>query len=161
MADYSALTAQEIPAGGSAVFTTTIVPSYSGFIRHNDGTPNFLLSGGPYPYPPFGNGEPRCCCNRDPVLNYLADFKGNIAIATGGTAGEISIAISIDGTPMPASIMRSTPAAAEEYNNVSVGMTIPIFAGTDQTITVMNTSNQPILLEGGLLRLNPLDIYDY
>lgn len=40
-----------------------------------------------------------------------APFGGNIAIATGGTVTPISVAIAINGEPLPATTMTVTPAA--------------------------------------------------
>ncbi len=50
---------------------------------------------------------------------YLVTFSGNIAVPTGGTAGEVSLAIALEGEAMYGSIMRATPAAAAEFFNVS------------------------------------------
>ena len=50
---------------------------------------------------------------------YLVTFSGNIAVPTGGTAGEVSLGIALEGEAMYGSIMRATPAAAAEFFNVS------------------------------------------
>ena len=51
--------------------------------------------------------------------NYLVTFGANIAVPTGGTVGDISLAITIDGTTIPASQMIVTPAAVDEFWNVA------------------------------------------
>ena len=49
---------------------------------------------------------------------FRVSFGGNIAVPTGGTVEAISIAIAVNGEPVAATTMISTPAAVEEYNNV-------------------------------------------
>lgn len=153
MAEYTAVAPQTINPGESWIFTATTTPCNRGLVRHSDGTSTFLLSG----WTPFNNSC-RCCGNGQSV-DYLIDFKGNIAVAEGGTAGPISVAITVDGSTVPASTMISTPTAAEAYNNVSVGMSVPIFSGCCQTVAVTNTSNQPILAQQGLIRITRPDLY--
>ena len=71
-------------------------------------------------------------------------FSGNIAVPTDGTAGEISLAISIDGEPVASSTMIATPAAVEEFFNVSSAVFINIPAGCCAQVGVRNTSDQAI-----------------
>ena len=49
---------------------------------------------------------------------FRVSFGGNIAIPT-GTVGPISLALAIDGEPVACNYMIVTPAAVEEYFNVS------------------------------------------
>jgi len=128
MAEYSANAVQTVAPGASIVFTDTPVPCTRGFIRHRDDTGNFLLSG----YVPYSGG---CrCCNKNNSANYLIDFGANIAIPTGGTVGAISVAIAIDGSTIPSSTMTVTPAAVEEYFNVSRAINAQIWRGCCETI---------------------------
>lgn len=141
MAEYSANAVQTVAPGASIVFTDTPVPCTRGFIRHRDDTGNFLLSG----YVPYSGG---CrCCNKNNSANYLIDFGANIAIPTGGTVGAISVAIAIDGSTIPSSTMTVTPAAVEEYFNVSRAINAQIWRGCCETIQITNTSDQPILVQ--------------
>ena len=50
---------------------------------------------------------------------YLVTFSGNIAVPTGETVGEVTLALTADGGAVSGSTMRATPAAVEEYFNVS------------------------------------------
>lgn len=75
---------------------------------------------------------------------YFVDFSGNISIPTGGTVGAISLAIAISGEPVLSSQMISTPAAVDQYNNVSSGVYIDVPAGCCVNIAVKNTSGQAI-----------------
>lgn len=140
MAEYSANAVQTVNPGESIVFTESPVPCNRGFVRHRDDTGNFLLSG----YVPNNGG---CCCRRNNSANYLVDFGANIAVPTGGTVGLISVAITIDGSTIPSSTMIVTPAAVEEYFNVSRAINAQIWRGCCETVTVRNTSDQPILVQ--------------
>lgn len=113
MAEYSANAVQTVNPGETIIFTETPVPCRKGFVRHRDDTGNFLLSG----YVP--NYRNVCPCCRENSANFLIDFGANIAIPATGTVGEISVAITIDGSTIPSSTMIATPAAVEEYWNVS------------------------------------------
>ena len=148
MAEYSAVGVQEIAPGASAVFTVTVDPCLRGLVQHFDGTSGFLLSGN------VGtNNYGCCCCQQNATSRYLVVFGANIAIAEGGTVGEISVAYAIDGIADPASIMRVTPAAAEEYQNVSRAKSVPIFRNCCQTVSIQNTSTQTILMQNATLRI--------
>lgn len=82
---------------------------------------------------------------------YLVSFSGNIQIPTGGTVGEISIAISIDGEPLASTQMIVTPAAVENFFNVSSQAYIDVPCGCCATIAVQNTSDQPIEVQNANL----------
>ena len=78
---------------------------------------------------------------------YLVGFSGNIAIPTGGTAGEISLALTYDGEPIAGSTMRITPAAVEQYGNVSTQHYVDVYCNCCVTVSVQNTSGVAILVE--------------
>ena len=141
MAEFSSNNQQTVNAGESVVFTNNPVPCERGFVRHRDETGNFLLSG----WTP--NNNCRCCCNRNKSALYLVDFSANIAVPTGGTVEAISLAVTIDGAVIPSSQMVVTPAAVEEFFNVSVAINAQIWKSCCETITVQNTSTQPILVQ--------------
>lgn len=149
MAEYSANALQTINPGETAVFTESPVPCNRGFVRHRDGTGNFLLSG----------WTPRKFCGcKSNSARYLVDFGANIAIPEGGTVGPISIAITIDGATLPASTMTVTPAAAEEFFNVSRAINADIWNGCCETLTVRNTSDQSILMQNANIILDRPDL---
>jgi hypothetical protein len=130
MAEWSFSGVQTLNPGEDVIFTSNPVPCTKGLVRHRDGSGNFLLAG------------VTPCCAR--AANYLVDFGANIAIAEGGTVEAISLAITIDGSTIPASTMEVTPAAAEEYFNVSRAVNVPVWRGCCETVTIRNTSAQPI-----------------
>lgn len=78
-------------------------------------------------------------------------FSGNIAISEGGTVGPISIAITQDGEPLASSRMISTPAAVEEFNNVSSAAFVCVPAGCCMTISVRNINTQSIDIQNANL----------
>lgn len=141
MAEYTANAGQTVNPGETVVFTESPVPCLRGFVRHRDGTGNFLLSGW---VPNRGNG---CCCNRVRAANYLVDFGANIAVPEGETVGPISLALTIDGATIPSSQMIVTPAAVEEFFNVSRAINAQVWRGCCETIAVRNTSTIPILVQ--------------
>lgn len=149
MAEYSANAVQTVNPGESIIFTESPVPCNRGLIKHRDGSGNFLLSGW---IPSRG-----CGCGSKSA-NYLVDFGANISIPTGGTAGPISVAIAIDGGTIPTSQMIVTPAAVGEYFNVSRAINVGIFRGCCETVTVRNTSDQPIQVQNANIILTRPDL---
>jgi hypothetical protein len=77
----------------------------------------------------------------------MVDFGADIAIPDGETVGPISVAITIDGATIPASTMIVTPAAVEQYFNVSRAINADIWKGCCESVAVRNTSEIPILVQ--------------
>jgi len=146
MAEYSAIGPQTIPAGGYAVFDAVVVPCNMGLVQHESNSPLFSLSG-------LNSNGPHCPCKPQRRAEYVLDFSGNIAVAEGGTPGEMSLAFAIGGVTDPGSIMRVTPAAVGDYFNVSRAKTVSIFNNCCQQVAIQNTSTQPITLSEGILRI--------
>lgn len=140
-AEYTAVERQIIQPNGYAIFTAAPVPCTKGFVVPRLGSGLFQLS---------GLGVPRmggCCCNRRVLgVNYGIDFGANIAVPEGETVGEISVGIALGGTAIPSSIMTVTPAAVEQFFNVSRDITAQVVAGCCQTIAVQNLSTIPIAM---------------
>lgn len=134
MAEYSANAVQIVNPGESVIFTDTPVPCDRGFVRHRDDTGNFLLSG----------AVARRCARS---ATYLVEFGANISIPTGGTVEPITVAVTLDGATIPASTMEVTPAAVDEYFNVSRSINAQVWRGCCETLSVRNTSNQPIQVQ--------------
>lgn len=151
MAEYTANATQTVNPGEVVVFTDTPVPCRRGFVRHREGTGNFLLSG-------WGPSSYGCGCNRPNAANYLADFGANIAVPDGETVGPISLAITIDGATIPASTMIVTPAAVEEFFNVSRAINIYVWRGCCETVAVRNTSTIPILVQNANILFSRPDL---
>lgn len=71
---------------------------------------------------------------------YQVTFNGNIAVPTGGTVGPIAIAIAIDGEPLLTSRAIVTPAAVNEYFNVTSTAIIDVPRGCCTYLSVECTA---------------------
>lgn len=127
MAEYVSVATQEVASNGNVVFTNTAVKG-SSCIQHREGSGIITL-----------RGLTNQCRAR-----FFVDFSANIAVLTGGTAGAISLAIAISGEPVLSSQMISTPAAVEQFNNVSAGIYVDVPKGCCVNIAVENTSGVAI-----------------
>lgn len=72
---------------------------------------------------------------------YQVTFNANIAVPEGGTVGPISVALAIDGEPILTSRAIVTPAAVDEYFNVTSTAIITVPKGCCFTVAVENTSS--------------------
>lgn len=97
-------------------------------VVHDNMTPNLLLRG----------IVRNPCCNAR--AQYSVSFSGNIAVPEGGTAGEIQLAISVNGYVRPLTIAAATPAAVSEYWHVSGDTTIDVPVGCCTDVAVVNAS---------------------
>lgn len=136
MAEYSSSAIQIVNPGETVIFTETPVPCKRGLVRHRDDSGNFLVAGWVGPI---------SCCKRS--ATYLIDFGANISIPTGGTVEPISLAITVDGATIPSSEMIVTPAAVDQYFNVSRAINVDIWRGCCESVSVRNTSSQPIQVQ--------------
>lgn len=96
---------QAVTLNGPVLFNTSI-PCTKGYVYHEGQTGNFILKG--------AVNNPGAC-----FAQYQVTFNGNIAIPTGGTVGPIAIAITVNGEPRLTSRAIFTPAAVDEYGNVT------------------------------------------
>ena len=71
-------------------------------------------------------------------------FGANIAVPEGETVGPISLAISLDGEAIPSTTMIVTPAAVEQFFNVSSSVFIDISRGCCSNVSVKNISTIPV-----------------
>lgn len=149
MAEYTANDIQIVNPGESVIFTESTNPCNRGFIRHRDGTGNFLLNG----WVPS-----KCRCIRNKTADYLVDFGANISIPTTGTVESVSIALTMDGATLPASTMTITPAAVDEYFNVSRAIMADVWSDCCETLTVRNISSQPIQVQNANIIITRPDL---
>ena len=82
---------------------------------------------------------------------YRVSFGANIAVPTGETVGDVSLALEIEGEAIPDTNMIVTPAAVEEFFNVYSSIFIDVPRGCCQTISVKNTSTIPINVQNANL----------
>ena len=143
MAEWTGVAVQTVNPGEAILFTENPVPCYRGLILHRNDSGAFLMKG-------IGDNN-NCCCRRNRTVNYMADFGANIAIPTGETVGPITLAFAVDGNTLAGTEMEVTPAAVEQFFNVSRATNIPIWKGCCQTLSIRNTSAIPILVEAANL----------
>ena len=121
---------QTVNAGSNVVFTNTAV-SGNCSIMHREGSGLVTLRG----------------ITNQKRARFRISFGANIAVPTGGTAGAISLAISVNGEPVSTNQMISTPAAVAEFNNVSRALYLDVPAGCCTQVSVENTSTQAISVQ--------------
>ena len=105
MAEYLANEVQEVSLYSPVIFRASI-PCNRGYVYHEDETGIFILRG-------IVNNP--CAC----FAQYQVTFNGNIAIPEGGEVAPIAVAITVNGEPRPTSRAIFTPAAVDEYGNVT------------------------------------------
>jgi len=128
-AEYLANTIQEVGLNQPVIFTASI-PCTRGYVYHEDETGIFILRG-------ITNGQ----C----FATYRLSFNANIAIPTDGTVGPIAVAITVNGEPRPTSRAIITPAAVDQYGNVTSTAIIKVPRGCCFSIAVesVSASNDP------------------
>lgn len=102
MAEYLANAIQTVNLNSPIVFTASI-PCPHGYVYHEDETGIFTLRG----------------ITNNCFARYQVIFNGNIAIPDGGAVGPIAVAITVSGEARPTSRAIYTPAAVDEYGNVT------------------------------------------
>lgn len=98
---------QEVALNAPILFDTSI-PCSRGNVYHEGNTGNFILKGA------SGNSS---CCNQ--FAQYQVTFNGNIALPEGADVVPIAVAASVNGEPRLTSRAIFTPAAVEEFGNVT------------------------------------------
>lgn len=120
MAEYLANAEQAISLNGPAIFTASI-PCNRGYIYHEDETGIFILRG----------VTPNC------FARYQVTFNGNIALPDEAAAvTPIAVAITVNGEPRQTSRAIYTPAAADQYGNVTSTAIITVPRGCCFTLSV-------------------------
>lgn len=82
---------------------------------------------------------------------YQCTFNGNIAVPEGGAVGEISVALAENGEALQTSRARVTPAAVDNYFNVTCTAFITVARGCCPDISVENLSGQSINVQNANL----------
>lgn len=123
MAEYLANATQLVELNQPIVFSASI-PCNRGNVIHEDETGIFIL-----------RGNSTGCFAR-----YQVTFNGNIAVPTGGTVGPIAVSVAVNGEARPTSRAIVTPAAVEEYNNVTSTAIVTVPRGCCFSISVRAVS---------------------
>lgn len=126
MAEFVTTQNPQLVAAGQNVLLADSIRCNKGYVLHRNGSGILTLRG-------IVNGAG--CFAR-----YQVTFNGNIAIPTGGTVAPIAIALAIDGEPLQSSRAILTPAAADEYGNVTSTAIITVPKGCCYTVAVENVA---------------------
>ena len=102
MADFVANAVQTVDLNQPILFDASI-PCTKGYVFHENQTGNFILRG----------------ITPNAFARYQLTFNGNIAIPEGGAVTPIAVAITVNGEARPTSRAILTPAAVDEYGNVT------------------------------------------
>lgn len=122
MAEYLANQVQSVALNAPVIFTASI-PCQKGYVYHEDETGIFILR---------GIVPNQCAC----YAQYQITFNGNIAIPTGGAVTPIAIALTVNGEPRLTSRAIYTPAAVDEYGNVTSTAIIKVPRGCCFSLSV-------------------------
>lgn len=123
-AEYNMNTLQSVAENANVLFLNGNRACNKGYITHRTDSGIFRLK-----------GATNCC-----KTIYRVTFNGNIAVTTGGTVGEISVALQEDGETVTNAVATVTPAAVENFFNVSVDTFVTIPCGCCVTVSVKNIS---------------------
>lgn len=104
-AEYLANAPQSVALNAPIIFTASI-PCRKGYIYHEDETGIFTLRG-------IVNCPSAC------FAVYRVTYNGNAAIPSGGELTPIALALSVSGEPRLTSRAIYTPAAVEEFGNLT------------------------------------------
>lgn len=124
MAEYVSVQPEQLVAVGQNVLFVDSIPCNKGYVLHRNGSGILTLRG----------------CGTNCFARYEVTFNGNIAVPTGGTAAAIAVALAIDGEPLQSSRAIVTPAAAEQYFNVTSTAIITVPRGCCYTVAVENVA---------------------
>ena len=126
MAEYLANAVQEVALNDPILFSASI-PCTKGYIYHEDETGIFILRG----------------ITNNCFARYQVTYNGNIAIPTGGTVTPIAVAIAVNGEPRVTSRAIFTPAAVDEYGNVTCTAIITVPRGCCFSMSVRYVTADP------------------
>ena len=127
-AEYSYPLVQTIAEDENVIFLDGDRACKKGYITHRSGSGVFRLKGA-------GNA-----CK----TVYRVTFNANIAVATGGTVGAISVALQEDGETLQNAVAAVVPAAIGDAFNVALTTFIIIPCGCCVTVSVENISGTAI-----------------
>ena len=125
MAEYSYPLVQTVAEDENIIFLDGDRCCKKGYITHRSGSGVFRLKGA-------GNA-----CK----TVYRVTFNANIAVATDGTVGAISVALQEDGETLQNAVATVVPAAIGDAFNVALTTFIIIPCGCCVTVSVENISD--------------------
>lgn len=123
MAEYLTRGTVESVALNTAIPFIDSIPCNRGYIFHQNGTGIFVLRG-------IVNNHTSC------FARYNVEFTGNLSVPTGGAVTPVATAIVVSGEQRQGSRSIFTPAAVDEYGNVTSRATIDVPRGCCFTVSV-------------------------
>lgn len=130
MAEFAFNEIQSISPSQPVSFNT-VIPCTKGYVIHREGSGIFTLRG-------IVN------CPNNCFARYQVTYNGNIAVPEGQTVGEVSVALTISGEQLQTSRARVTPAAVDNYFNVTSTAFVTVPRGCCFNVSVENASDIPI-----------------
>ena len=118
-AEYLANGVQSVALNAPLIFTASI-PCRKGYVYHEDETGIFILRG----------ITPNC------FATYRVTYNGNVAIPTGGAVPPVAGALSVSREPRLTSRAIYTPAAVDEYGNLTSTAIIKVPRGCCFSLSV-------------------------
>ena len=119
-AEYLANAIQEVALNAPIIFSASI-PCTRGYVYHEDETGIFILRG---------------ITNNQCFATYQVTFNGNVALPEGATVTAIAVAITVNGEPRLTSRAIYTPAAVDEYGNLTSTAIIKVPKGCCFSVSV-------------------------
>lgn len=126
MAEYIQSQSPQNVAFGQNLLLTDSIPCNRGYVVHRNGSGILTLRG--------------CTSGNSCFARYEVTFNGNLAIPTGGTVAAIAVALAIDGEALQSSRAIVTPAAVEQYFNVTSTAIITVPKGCCYTVALENVN---------------------
>lgn len=78
---------------------------------------------------------------------YLITFSGNVSVPTGTAVGEVSLGIARDGEIIAGTVMRATPAAVDQYFNVSAQTYVDVYCNCCENVSIKNGGTIPVQVD--------------
>lgn len=126
MAEFTYNPIQTVNPNQPVILNTTIGCN-KGYVYHRNESGIVILRG-------IVNNPSGC------FARYQITFNGNIALPDGATVGAVAVALSVDGEPILTSKAIITPAAVEQYGNVTSTAIITVPKGCCMNVSVENVS---------------------
>lgn len=126
MAEYFQVTDPQVVPYGQNLLLADSIPCNRGNVMHRNGSGILTLRG----------NASGCSC----FARYTVTFNGNIAVPEGGTPAAIAVALAVNGEALQKSRAIVTPAAAEQYFNVTSTAIIDVPRGCCVTVALENVN---------------------
>lgn len=130
MAEYIAPALQTVDSRQNVLFTDATVPCTRGWVHHRNGSGVFTLRG---------------ITDKCSVVYHVL-FVGNVGLPAAATPAPITVGLAVNGEVLRESLAIYTPAAAEDFGNITVMANVRVPRGCCVNIAIVNatTPDAPI-----------------